>query len=103
MATGTSLSQLERSWFAQKVAGVLGTTPLNDIKRRYYASQLGEVNINSLNDLEIRWLRKVITDNSATPSGNELSGLWAQAVASAGLRVSKYTDENKQTFYRNVA
>ncbi len=102
---GNSLSTLERSWFAQRVAGAVGTTPLNDIKRQYYVAQLGAVpSVNPLDDLEKRWLRKIIADNGATPSGNELSSLWTQVVSSVvGLRVSKYMDENKQTYFRNVA
>jgi hypothetical protein len=100
---GKSLSEVERSWFAQRIPGTLGTTPLNDIKRKYYMSELGGTDVRFLGDLEVQWLRKVITAAGGTPSGNYSADLWKQAVDSAGLRVSNSTDENKQTYYRNVA
>lgn len=107
MAIGTSniLSQLERTWLAQRVAGQLGTTSLNDIKRRYYVSQIGgsAANVQSLHDLEVQWLRKDIIDNSGTPNGDAVSDLWKQAVATRGLRVSQFLDENRKTFYLNVS
>lgn len=101
--TGISLSQLERSWFAQKISGLPATTPLNDIKRKYYMSQIGGADVRYLSDLEVQWLRKVITTAGGTPTGNYLADLWKQAVGVNGLRVSKSMDENKQTYYRNVA
>ncbi len=107
MATGkgVSLSQIERSWLADKVAGTLGTTPFNDIKRKYYVSQIGgaSADVKSLVDLERQWLRKDITDNSGVPNGGEVSDLWKQALAARGLRVSQFIDENKKTYYLNVA
>lgn len=107
MATGTgvSLSQIERSWLADKIAGTLGTTPINDIKRQYYVLQIGglSADVKSLSDLERQWLRKDITDNSGTPNGDEISDLWKQALAARGLRVSQFLNDNKKTFYLNVA
>ena len=107
MATGTgvSLSQIERSWLADKVTGIIGTVPVNDIKRRYYVSQIGgaSADVKSLSDLERQFLRKDITDNSGVPVGGELSDLWKQALAARGLRVSQFIDENKKTYYLNVA
>ena len=99
------MSQIERSWLADKVAGILGTTPFNDIKRKYYVSQIGgaSADVKSLVDLERQWLRKDITDNSAVPNGGEVSDLWKQAQAARGLRVSHFIDENKKTYYLNVA
>lgn len=95
-----TLSQVERTWFATRVPGQLSTTPLNDLKRAYYASQLGpSVHIHDLVDAEKQWLIKTIRDNAGTPAGNQLSDLWVQLLASAGLRVSKYMDENKTTYY----
>lgn len=97
------LSLIERKWFASRVPGQSGTTPLNDIKRRYYVSQLGSVpSVNSLTDLEKRWLRATITANGKTPTGDSLADLWTQLVASAGLRVSKRIDENRQTYFLNT-
>ena len=100
-----NFSQIERSWLADKVTGIIGTVPVNDIKRRYYVSQIGgaSADVNSLVDLERQWLRKDITDNSGVPNGGELSDLWKQALAARGLRVSQFIDENKKTYYLNVA
>ncbi len=105
IGTGNSLSQLERTWLAQRVSGQLGTTPLNDIKRRYYVSQIGgaAADVRSLDDLEKQWLRKDITDNLGTPNGDELSSLWIQALSARGLSVNKFINENKKTYYLNVS
>ena len=104
VALGTSLSILERQWFSTHVTGTTPTTSLNDLKRRYYVSQIGATpNINSLVDMEKQWLRLDITTNGGTPNGNKVSDLWKQALATRALRVSQFIDENRQTFYRNVA
>lgn len=100
--TGTSLSELERSWFSQKSPGLSATTSLNDIKRRYYMSQLPGTDIRFLSDLEMQWLRKTITTAGGTPSGEYPADLWRQLVGINSLRVSKSMDENKQTYYRNI-
>jgi len=104
-SSGFSLSVLERKWLSEHATGTTPTTSMNDLKRRYYVSQIGgaAADVKSLNDLERQWLRKDITDNSGTPNGSELSDLWIQAIAARGLRVSRHIDENKQTFYRNVS
>ncbi len=101
--TGKLLSELERSWFIQKVPGLPVTTPLNDIKRQYYMSQLPGTDVRFLSDLEMQWLRKTITDAGGTPSGSYPADLWRQLIGVSSLRVSKSMDENKQTYYRNVA
>lgn len=93
-------TQVERTWFATRVPGQLSTTPLNDLKRAYFAEQLGaSAHIHDLDDAEKQWLRKVITVSGGTPTGMQLSDLWIQLLASSGLRVSKYMDENKKTYY----
>ncbi len=104
IGTGISLSELERSWFSQRVSGVSSTTPLNEIKRKYYMEQIGtaSLDIRFLDDLEMQWLRKAITDGGGTPVGQHMSGLWKQLVAVNSLRVSNSLDENKQTYYRNI-
>ena len=100
------LSQQERRWFATLVAGTTSQTPLNDIKRRYFISQIGGVSadIKSLPDLEIQWLRKAITDAGATPvETSYTSELWRQLVSALSLNVSRYENENKLTFFTNAA
>ena len=105
IASGTSLSILERQWLSTHVTGTTSLTPINDLKRRYYMSQIGCVSadVKSLVNLEQQWLRKDITDNSGTPNGSEVSDLWKQALTARGLRVSQFINENRQTYYRNVA
>lgn len=100
-----NLSALQRQWFAKHLTGVTAQTPLNDLKKKYFTSQIGgpAANVNDINDMELQWLRKVITDNGATPVETQHSGeLWMQAVASLGLNVSKYNNENQITFYQNA-
>jgi hypothetical protein len=103
VASGFSLSVLEKKWFSEHVTGTNPRTPLNDLKRRYYVSQVGSGASTDLTDLEKQWLRKDITNNGGTPTGESLSDLWIQAIATRSLRVSKFIDENRQTYYRNVA
>ena len=101
IGTGRNLSELERSWLATRVlAG-----PVNDMKRRYYISQVGgaAANSNDLDDLEKQWLRKLIVAGGGTPSGGYVAGLWRQAVSVLGYRVSNILTDNKSTFYRNNA
>ena len=102
----SDLTVAERTWFAERVTGSTGRTPLNDLKRNYYVSQIGgsAASINDLNDLERQWLRKRIDDNSATVQDTRhVEDLWRQAVASEGFTVSRYVNENKLTFYLNAA
>lgn len=107
VGTGTSLSELERSWFQirgnMNGLSVNAGTPLNELKRRYFISQIGgaAANINSLEDLEKQWLRAVI--GSGVSNTRYLADLWRQAVGAKGLSVSVRMEENKKTFYRNVS
>lgn len=101
IGTGRNLSELERSWLAFRVP--VGT--VNDMRRRYYISQIGGLaaNVNDLDDLERQWLRKVIVANGGTPAGRYVAGLWRQVVSVLGYRVSNNLSDNKSTFYRNNA
>lgn len=99
-----NLSALERTWLATHTTGTSSQTPLNDIKRRYFVSQIGgsAADINSLGDLEAQWLRSVIVTAGGTPSSTQFtSQLWKEAVIALGYRVSNYLNENKLTFYLN--
>lgn len=101
-----NLSQAERTWFATHTTGTTSQTPLNDIKRRYFISEIGgaSADIKSLGDLESQWLRKAITDAGGTPvSTGYTSELWRQLVGALNLTVSKYEPENRLTFYLNAA
>jgi hypothetical protein len=98
------LGQLERSWFAVRVACNSGT-PLNQLKRTYWEKQLGSTySSHGMSELEDNWLRKVITTAGQTPTVDARpSTLWKEAVAALGLTTSKYLNDNKITFYGNVA
>ncbi len=100
------VTALERKWLSDHTTGVGPQTPLNDLKRKYYVSQIGgpAADVRYLQDLEKQWLRKVITDASGTPSGTRhVEQLWREAVTALGYRVSNYVNENKATFYINTA
>ena len=97
------LSEQERQWFYKKVgSGVDSQTPINDIKKIYFISEIGgaSADVTHLGDLEKQWLRKRISDNGDTPVTTKyVSELWRQVVASEGLTPSARIEENKMTFY----
>lgn len=100
------LTAIERSWLLTHTTGTTAQTPLNDIKRRYFVSQIGgpAADVKSLNDLERQWLRKVITDALGTPSATIYTEqLWKEAVSALGYSVSKFLNQNKINFYLNTA
>lgn len=98
----TRLSEVERAFFVRNLGGALTKRPLNDIKREYFISQIGGNQFSGLNDLETRWLRGIVVDDSQTPVENK-AGLWKQAVISVGGTVSQFETDNKITFYLNAA
>jgi hypothetical protein len=101
-----NLTTAQRKWLMTHTTGVSAQTPLGDILRKYYVSQIGglSANVHALGDLEKQWLRKAIVDAGATPVNTKwVSELWKQIVGALGLRVSKYEKENKLTFYLNAA
>jgi hypothetical protein len=98
------LTAIEKRWLLTHTTGVTSQTPLNDIKRKYFVSEIGgtAADVKSLNDLERQWLRKVIVDASGTPSVTIYTEqLWKEAVSALGYTVSKFLNENKTTFYLN--
>lgn len=97
------LTSLERTWYGTHLSGSSPTMPLNDLRRRYWHSQVGG-NVTYLDDLEKRWLRKVISDNGGTPSNTRsVETLWLEVVATLGFTVSKFPSQNKITFFLNQA
>ncbi len=101
-----NLDTARRKWLMTHVTGVTAQTPLGDILRKYYISQIGGISadVKSLSDLEMQWLRSKITAAGHTPVQTGFSGeLWKQLVGALSLRVSKYENENKLTFYLNAA
>lgn len=102
----SDLTTVERKWFAERVSGSTPQTPLNDLKRQYFVSEIGgaAADVRYINDLEKQWLRKRVADNGGTVQNTRhTADLWRQAVASEGLTVSNYENENKLTFYLNAA
>lgn len=91
-------TQVERDWFIKKTGS---GAPTNELKKRYYLSQ-GATG-SYLTELETSWLNVAIRTAGGTPSGNHVGDLWKQLLAALGLRVTNYLDDNKRTYYSNVA
>ncbi len=91
-------SQIERDWFIKKVGSGV---PTDELRKRYFLSQGARGSY--LPELERGWLNIAIRAAGGTPAGNRLSGFWKQLLAALGLRVSIYLDDNKRTYYCNVA
>ena len=97
------LSEIERKYFVRKLAEeVSPTTPLNDIKIRYWVKYVGGFPANApFNDMEWAWIMKVI--GAATASRDDWDDAWKEMVISIGKTPSKYIDENKIIFYLNAS
>lgn len=100
-----NLSAIERQWFSTHAVGGTPQTPLNDLKRRYFTSQIGgsAANIKDLKDMEAQWFRKLINDNGGTPVGIYSPDLLKQALSALTFRVSKFDNENRITLFQNLA
>jgi len=98
-------NQVEREWFLTRVTGATAQTPIGQMKRTYWISQLGSTASNyGLGDLESRWLVKVIIDAGDTPSDeNSMATLWKEAVIAIGKTPSIRMTENQMTFYKNAS
>lgn len=96
---GKKLSEIERSFFEQRATGFPRSTSTNNLKKRYWNS-LGLT--GDFADLERKWLRKIITDNSQTPSNTlYVSTLLSQALSALGIAPGKSQDENFIRLYKN--
>lgn len=93
------LTTLARRYFVSKAGGALPTESLASIQRRYWLTLLGGAATKGFISLEQDWLRKIIADNGGTPSGDYLSNLYIQAVASLGGTPTKFINENKKLVY----
>jgi hypothetical protein len=94
--TGRSLSELERTWFAERTTS---SNFLNDMKREYYASKVGratDTQHTPLGELEGRWL------DSLGGTSNRYDEAWQMMAAKQSVRVGRNTDETKRNFYATV-
>uniref|UniRef100_A0A6M3LF14 Uncharacterized protein n=1 Tax=viral metagenome TaxID=1070528 RepID=A0A6M3LF14_9ZZZZ len=100
------LPELERAYFIRKLGGTQGPTkPLNQIKREYWSSFVGEGAANTpFNELELRWILRVLGDAGITPANsNSEADLWKQMVLSITEVPVNYINQNKITFYINAS
>ena len=103
MSFNESLSSLERTWLMTRVTGSTPSMPLNQLRKLYYAAQVGGT-FNTLHEYQGRWLAKVITDNGGTPSATQhISTLLKQALSALGYTISTSTSANWQQLYRRYA
>lgn len=94
------LEEVERAYFVRKLAVQANNNkPLNQIKREYYAKFLAAGTATTpLNQLELLWLRKVVSDAGQTPQKYE-NDLWKQMVISISQAPVAKTNQNKIIFY----
>ena len=93
------LDQLAREFIGRKIAGESSQMTLAQMKRQYYVEYLGTSSkVETIPELELRWLRKFIADNGGTPAG-DYADLWKQAVIEINQTPKIRTTENMQLFY----
>lgn len=98
---GLTLSSIERTWLQSRVTGTTASTPLNELRKLYYAAQVGGT-FTTLNEYQNRWIEKVITDNGGTSSSTPfISTLLKEALTTLGLTASTSLSENWRTLYLN--
>lgn len=97
----------EQQFYLRNTTGATGQTPWGQLQRTYYAQYLADATINatkvSLQDLQIRWMKKWITTNGGTPPNSKFeSVLWKTMVSTLGKPVSNITGQNIFTFFANA-
>lgn len=96
----TNKSAAERAFYVHKIGGASPTTPLNQIKRQYWASVTGGNSQTPFSQLESDWMAHVISNSGFVPiNSNSASDLWKQMVVSLGLTHTSDIDQNKLLFY----
>lgn len=79
------------------------TVPLNELRRRWYATVLNNADKYSAqtpyNELEWDWLNKTIADG-AGPEPEDWDDAWRTMVSIIGKTPEKYTVENQKIYYR---
>lgn len=96
------LTAIQRQYYQTKVTGATAQTPLHELEMSYWRSRVGG-STKFREQLEKEWLNYEIGQAGGTPSGSKYSEqLWRELVTALGLRVSKYVNENKLTFFLNT-
>lgn len=91
--------QIQREAMGKSVV-IKPTEPLSSIETRFYLSQgLGS---KPKRQQLIAYLRKVITDNGATPRGNFDSDLLKQALVAKGITPVKNYNQNWQLLMQSL-
>jgi hypothetical protein len=93
------LNQIEREWFLNRGIESQPSLSTDELKRNYFLS-LG-ISGARINELEKRWLKKIIVDNGGTPSGDYISGLLCQALATLGIQSTPFNSQNWVLLYQN--
>lgn len=96
----SNLSQAELEWLRSRVPE-LSSAPIGQIKRVYYMQQVGRTT-GTTNELELDWIRTVISNNGGMPVGNRLTDLWKQMMAQLGLPVFNNLSQMKLVFYKTA-
>ena len=91
------VKERERFWFSSRVTASTNQMPFNQLKRTYWTG-LGLVGTFAMQ--ERLWLKKIITDNGATPSAtNNVATLLKEALSALGIVPSIRQTENWFTLY----
>lgn len=99
------VNKIEREWLTSKLGGAAPTKPLNQMRREYYISIVGETSsVIKLPELERLWLAAYIVGEGGTPTDRgRLSALWKDVVAVIGETPSTYRNDNKIKFYLSAS
>ncbi len=98
------LSEVERKYFLRKLNEDLpSTTPLNDIKTRYWRVFLGGYNAtSSFNDMRQAWMTKVIGAAGGDSDDQNWGDMWRNMVLAIGQVPVLSATANMMIFYINA-
>lgn len=101
VATGTNIDEIEWSWFATHISGFTTNTPIEDLKRAYFVSIVGEqAKDEDVHSLEKRWLHSLTGVGASTSNYGDL---WREAVVGAGQTPDNDITQNKIIYFKTVA
>lgn len=94
-----NITALERQFLAKHTTGATSQTPLNQLRKEVYSAYISNTNQDAtLKDLELQFLRKIITDNGGTPTQYVT---WQEAAQALGFE-AKYESDAKVAIYINL-